>query len=69
MIPISLLPVMIVSRGISYLLGVTIITSAFLFSAIPLAKNHTVKNALLLLKASVFYLPALLLIIIIDINI
>jgi len=69
MIPISLFPVMIGSMGIIYLLGVTIITSAFLFSAIPLAKNHTVKNALLLLKASVFYLPALLLIIIIDINI
>ena len=66
MIPISLL---IGSMGIIYLLGVTIITSAFLFSAIPLAKNHTVKNALLLLKASVFYLPALLIIIIIDINI
>ena len=69
MIPISLLPVIIGSMGIIYLLGVTIITSAFLFSAIPLAKNHTVENALLLLKASVFYLPALLIIIIIDINI
>ena len=69
MIPISLLPVVIGSMGIIYLFGVIIITSAFLFSAIPLAKNQSVKSALLLLKASVFYLPALLLIIIIDINI
>ena len=69
MIPISLLPVMIGSMGIVYLFGVIIITSGFLFSAIPLAQNQSVKSALLLLKASVFYLPALLLIIIIDINI
>ena len=66
MIPISLLPVMIGSMVIVYLFGVIIITSGLLFSAIPLAQNQSVKSALFLLKASVFYLPALLLIIIID---
>ena len=65
MIPISLLPVFLGSMGIFYLLGVTIITCAFFISAIPLARNQTIKSALILLKASVFYLPALLIIIII----
>ena len=68
MIPISLLPVFLGSMGIFYLLGVTVITCAFFISAIPLAKNQTVKSALILLKASVFYLPALLIIIIIDLK-
>ena len=68
MIPISLLPVFLGSMGIFYLLGVTIITCAFFISAIPLAKNQTIKSALILLKASVFYLPALLIIIIIDLK-
>jgi len=69
MIPISLLPVLLGSMGLIYLLGVTIITCAFFISAIPLAKNQSVKSALILLKASVFYLPALLLIIIVDLKI
>ena len=68
MIPISLLPVFLGSMGIFYLLGVTIITCAFFISAIPLARNQTIKSALILLKASVFYLPALLIIIIIDLK-
>ena len=68
MIPISLLPVFLGSMGIFYLLGVTIITCGFFISAIPLARNQTIKSALILLKASVFYLPALLIIIIIDLK-
>ena len=68
MIPISLLPVFLGSMGIFYLLGVTIITCTFFISAIPLARNQTIKSALILLKASVFYLPALLIIIIIDLK-
>ena len=68
MIPISLLPVFLGSMGIFYLLGVTMITCAFFISAIPLARNQTIKSALILLKASVFYLPALLIIIIIDLK-
>ena len=68
MIPISLLPVFLGSMGIFYLLGVTIITCAFFISAIPLARNQTIKSALILLKASVFYLPSLLIIIIIDLK-
>ena len=69
MIPIALLPVVEGSLGIIYLIGVTIISFAFFLSAIPLAKDKSNKSALLLLKTSVFYLPALLVIIIIDLGI
>lgn len=69
MIPISLLPVIEGSLGSIYLIGVTIISCAFFLSAIPLAKDKSRKSALLLLKASVFYLPTLLIIIIIDLGV
>ncbi|HIF82565.1 MAG TPA: protoheme IX farnesyltransferase [Candidatus Marinimicrobia bacterium] len=69
MIPVSLLPVVEGSLGKFYLVGVTIISCAFFFSAIPMARNKSRESALLLLKASVFYLPALLIIIIIDLGI
>ena len=66
MIPLSFLPVIQGNLGIIYLVGVTIITFIFFLSALPLAKDRSNKSALLLLKASVLYLPALLFIIIID---
>ena len=66
MIPLSFLPVIQGNLGIIYLVGVTIITFIFFLSALPLAKDRSSKSALLLLKASVLYLPVLLFIIIID---
>lgn len=66
MIPLSFLPVIQGNLGIIYLVGVTIITFIFFLSALPLAKDRSNKSALLLLKASVLYLPVLLFIIIID---
>ena len=66
MIPLSFLPVIQGNLGIIYLFGVTIITFIFFLSALPLAKDRSNKSALLLLKASVLYLPVLLFIIIID---
>ena len=69
MIPISIIPVIQGSLGIVYLFGVILITCAFFVSALPLARNRSNKDALLLLKASVFYLPILLLIIIIDLGV
>jgi protoheme IX farnesyltransferase len=69
MIPMALLPVIEGSLGSIYLIGVTIISFAFFLSAIPLAKDKSKKSALLLLKTSVIYLPALLVIIIIDLGI
>ena len=66
MIPITFLPFIQGALGLFYLMGAFMITSAFFVSALPLARNRSDKSALLLLKASVFYLPSLLLIIIID---
>ena len=66
MIPITFLPFIQGALGLFYLIGAFMITSAFFVSALPLARNRSDKSALLLLKASVFYLPSLLLIIIID---
>jgi len=69
MIPISILPVIEGSLGTFYLIGVTFVSVGFFLSAIPMARDKSRKSALLLLKASVFYLPALLIIIIIDLGI
>ena len=67
-IPVALLPVVEGALGTIYLIGVTIISCLFFMSAIPLAKDRSHKSALLLMKASVIYLPALLIIIMIDIG-
>jgi len=69
MIPVSIIPVIQGYLGNIYLIGVVVLTSAFFMSALPLAREKSNKNALLLLKASVFYLPILLLIIIIDLGV
>ena len=68
MIPVTILPVIQGSLGIIYLIGVIVISTGFFLSAIPLAKDRSNKSALLLLKASVYYLPLLLIIIIIDLG-
>ena len=64
--PISLLPVLIGMNGHIYLYGSLIITLYYFLSAFPMLKNKSHKNASQILKASVLYLPALLIIIIID---
>lgn len=69
MVPISIIPVIQGYLGNIYLVGVVIITCAFFVSALPLARDMSHKNALLLLKASVIYLPMLLFVIIIDLGI
>ena len=68
MIPISIIPVIQGYLGNIYLVGVVVITCAFFASALPLARDMSHKNALLLLKASVIYLPLLLFVIIIDLG-
>ena len=68
MIPVTMLPVIQGSLGVIYLIGVIIISTGFFLSAIPLARDRSNKSALLLLKASVYYLPLLLIIIIIDLG-
>ena len=64
--PISLLPVLIGMNGNIYLYGVLIITLYYFISAFPMLYKKSYKNASRILKASVLYLPALMIIIIID---
>jgi protoheme IX farnesyltransferase len=64
--PISLLPVLIGMNGKIYLFGALIITLYYFLSAFPMVYNKSYKNASRILKASVLYLPALMIIIIID---
>ena len=64
--PISLLPVLIGMNGNIYLYGVLIITLYYFLSAFPMLYKRSYKNASRILKASVLYLPALMIIIIID---
>ena len=64
--PITLLPVFIGMNGSIYMYGVLIITLYYFLSAFPMLYNKSHKNASRILKASVVYLPALMMIIIID---
>ena len=64
--PITLLPVFIGMNGSIYMYGVLIITLYYFLSAFPMLYNKSHKNASRILKASVVYLPALMIIIIID---
>ena len=66
LIPISFLPYIIGMMGGVYAIGVLCLAFGFLASAIPLGRSLSDEAALLLLKASVYYLPALLLLMIID---
>ena len=64
--PISLLPVVIGMNGNIYLYGSLIITLYYFLSALPMLHDKSHKNASRILKASVLYLPVLMIIIIID---
>ena len=64
--PVCFLPFIIGMSGNIYLFGTTILTLLYFLSAIPMLKEISSKNASLILKASVLYLPLLMVIIIID---
>lgn len=66
LIPISVLPYISGMMGGVYAVGVLCLAFGFLASAVPLARSLTDSAALMLLKASVYYLPALLFLMIID---
>ena len=68
LIPVSLFFVVTGVLGNFYFWGAFILGIIYLLSSIPLLRDSSIKNAKLLLKASVFYLPVLLVIIIIDLN-
>ena len=64
--PACFLPFIIGMNGNIYLFGATILTLCYFLSAIPMLKEKSSKNASRILKASVLYLPLLIVIIIID---
>jgi protoheme IX farnesyltransferase len=68
LIPVSLFFVVTGILGNFYFWGALALGIAYLISGIPLLRDTTIDNAKLLLKTSVIYLPALLIIIFIDLN-
>ena len=68
LIPVSLFFVVTGVLGSIYFWGATILGAFYLLSGIPLLRESSVKNAKLLLRTSVLYLPLLLVIILIDLN-
>ena len=68
LIPVSLYFVVTGALGIFYFGGALLLGIVYLISSIPLLKESSIKNAKLLLRTSVAYLPLLLIIILIDLN-
>jgi protoheme IX farnesyltransferase len=68
LIPVSLYFVVTGALGMIYFWGALSLGIVYLLSAIPLLKDPSVNNAKLLLRASVIYLPLLLIVILIDLN-
>tara|TARA_B100000686_G_scaffold153558_1_gene160950 strand:- start:9318 stop:10238 length:921 start_codon:yes stop_codon:yes gene_type:complete len=66
LIPVSLMPFYIGIMGPIYFWGAIILGILYLLSGVPLIKNYSIKNATLLLRMSVIYLPVLFAIIILD---
>ena len=68
LIPASLLPTMIGMSGKVYFLGALVAGIIFYIYGKRLAASHSMADARNLLKASVIYLPALLLLIVLDVS-
>jgi len=69
LIPISILPFFMGMTGIIYFWGALLMGMWFYMYGVTLGVSHTGKDAKNLLKASVIYLPVLLLLIVIDIGV
>ena len=68
LIPVSLYFVVTGALGTFYFWGALFLGIIYLLSSIPLLKDSSIKNAKLLLRTSVVYLPLLLIIILIDLH-
>jgi protoheme IX farnesyltransferase len=66
LIPVSLMPVFLGLSGYIYFTGVLLLGIMYLLSTIPLAREYSAVNARKVLKASIVYLPALLILIVSD---
>jgi heme o synthase len=66
LIPISLLPAWMQLTGSVYLVGAVVLGIMFLFSAIGFYRRKSLEHARRVLRASLIYLPALLLLMLLD---
>jgi len=66
LIPVSLVPSYIGLLGMTYFWGALVLGLTYFISGFPLVKNYSLENARLLLKVSIFYLPVLFILIILD---
>ena len=66
LVPVSLLPVLLKLSGSVYLVGAVILGLLFLHTAIVAARSKSKTSARHLLRASVLYLPLLLILMILN---
>jgi len=66
LVPVSVAPFFLHLAGVVYLVGGTILGLAFLYASISAARLKTNKSARMLLLVSVIYLPALLVLLVLD---
>ncbi len=66
LVPVSLLPVVLKLSGPLYLVGAVVLGLLFLYAAITAARSKSKTSARYLLRASVLYLPLLLLLMILN---
>lgn len=66
LIPVSIAPYYLGMSGIVYLIGTTILGVAFLYAGLQVSRSRSIADARRLLRASVIYLPLLLILIVAD---
>jgi protoheme IX farnesyltransferase len=66
LIPISLMPALLGSAGLIYLVGAIVLGIMFLASTIGFGRSHSIAQARRVLRASLIYLPALLAMLLVD---
>ena len=66
LIPVSLFPPLLGATGPVYLLGAILLGLGFLMRAIGFSREHSIPQARRVLRASLVYLPALLILLLLD---
>lgn len=69
LLPVSVLPFFLGISGPVYFAGAVIAGMLFLGASIPFYRHHSREKALLILKSSVIYLPVILVLIIVDMQV
>jgi protoheme IX farnesyltransferase len=66
LIPISLMPTMMGRAGLIYMIGAIVLGLGYLAAAIAFARGHSLQQARGVLRASLIYLPAFFILLLID---